>query len=508
MNVSAEQTRPLWAELPAPIAPTLRENARADVLVVGSGIAGLSCAYELLLRGRQVTVVDRGTIARGMSARTSAHLSYELDDYYHELIRMRGEAEARQYYESQRAAVDRIEEICAAERIDCDFARVDGVLCAASAHDVEVLRAEIHACHRIGFDAVQWSPSPLGDLDALRFKNQARFHPLKYLDQLVRAISARGGVFYANSPVINIEEEREGVRVEIEGGTHVVATTVIVATNSPISSTVAVHTKQAPYRTYVIAAPVPKGAVTDALIWDTLDPYHYVRLQPRRDDDVIIVGGEDHKTGTVDEGAERIARLYEWARQYWPSLGAIDYAWSGQVYEPVDAVPYVGRAPGMHHVFIVTGDSGEGLTTGVAASLVLRDLVMGQQSRWSEIYDPTRKTLRATRTYVEENLDVAANLTEHVHDSHHLKSLDEVRFGAGGIVSLQGRKIAAYRDMNGELHLRSATCTHVGCIVHWNSLEHCWDCPCHGSQFAVTGEPLAGPAMKPLAPAPHSGTGS
>jgi nitrite reductase/ring-hydroxylating ferredoxin subunit len=324
---------------------------------------------------------------------------------------------------------------------------------------------------------------------------------LRYLNGLQRAVAAHGGVFYANSAVVDIDEHREAVRVDFAGGHHVLAGAVIVASNSPISNTVAVHTKQAPYRTYVLAAAVPKGAVPDALIWDTADPYHYVRLQPRERDDLLLIGGEDHKAGTVDDGKARIERLHAWARAIWPTLGAVEYAWSGQVYEPVDTAPYIGRAPGSNRVFLVSGDSGEGLTTGVAASLILRENLMGRDSRWERVYNPDRKTLRAARTYLEENLDVAANLTEHVHDSKQLDSLDAVAPDTGAIVSVDGRKLAAYRDSAGTLHLRSAVCTHVGCIVHWNSFEHCWDCPCHGSQFSIAGEPLAGPAMKPLAPA-------
>lgn len=498
----AEQSRSLWMEVPVVQAPALEHDARADVLVIGSGIAGLSCAYELVMSGRHVTVVDRGALSRGMSARTSAHLAYELDDYYHELIRLRGLTEAREYYESQRAAVDRIEYICKHERIDCDFQRLDGYLCASSPADRSTLEAELGACHKVGFTQVQWATSPLGNGDALRFAAQGRFHPLQYLRGLQRVIAARGSVFFANSPVTQIDEHREVVRVEFASGHHILAAVVIVASNSPISNTVAVHTKQAPYRTYVIAAPIPKGTVPDALIWDTDDPYHYVRLQPRDADDLLIVGGEDHKSGTADEGVVRVERLHDWAQEQWPGVGRMEYAWSGQVYEPVDLAPYIGRAPGLERVFLVTGDSGEGLTTGVAASLILRENVMGRVARWERIYSPERKTLRAARTYLEENLDVAANLTEHVHDTQQLDSLDAVPAGGGAIVSVDARKVAAYRDSDGQLHLHSATCTHVGCIVHWNSFEHCWDCPCHGSQFAITGEPLAGPALKPLAPFP------
>ncbi len=487
-------------EVPAPQVPSLEQDGRADVLVIGAGIAGLSCAYELVMSGRHVTVVDRGALGGGMTARTSAHLAYELDDYYQELIRLRGLEEAREYYESQRAAVDRIEHICRQERIGCDFRRVDAYLCATSPADRSTLEAELGACHRLGFTQVQWAISPLGDGDALRFAGQARFHPLLYLNGLYRAIVERGGGVFVNSPVVQIDEHREVVRVEFANGRHILAAVVIVASNSPISNTVAIHTKQAPYRTYVVAAPVPKGVVPDALIWDTEDPYHYVRLQPREHDDLLIVGGEDHKTGTVDEGVARVERLYEWTQRHWRGVGRIEYAWSGKVYEPADIAPYIGRAPGLERVFLVTGDSGEGLTTGVAASLVLRENVMGRTARWERVYSPDRKTLRAARAYLEENLDVAANFTEHVHDTQQLDSLDDVTAGSGAVVSVEGRKVAAYRDANGELHLRSATCTHVGCIVHWNSFEHCWDCPCHGSQFSTDGEPLAGPAMKPLAP--------
>jgi glycine/D-amino acid oxidase-like deaminating enzyme/nitrite reductase/ring-hydroxylating ferredoxin subunit len=500
MNVYAEQSRSIWMDPPAIEAPVLERDTRADVLVIGSGIAGLSCAYELASAGRHVTVIDRGPIARGMTARTSAHLSYELDDHYFELLKLRGDAEARQYFDSQRAAVARIEQISAQEQIDCDFARVEGYLCAQSAADRVALEAELAACHRVGFNTVHWAESPIPGTGALRFEAQARFHPVKYLDGLARTLMARGAVLYAHSPAVDFDEHRVAVRVTLANGAGIVASQVIVATNSPISTTVTVHTKQAPYRTYVIAAPVPSRTVPDALIWDTGDPYHYVRLQPGPTEDLVLIGGEDHKTGIENDGAERIERLHAWGRSRWPQLGPIRHAWSGQVYEPVDVAPYIGRAAGTERIFLVSGDSGEGLTTGAAAGMILRDLLMGRPSAWSQVYEPDRKTLRAARTYLEENLDVAANFTEHVHDTHHLQSLDDVPRGGGAIVSLEGRKVAAYRNEEGELQLRSASCTHVGCIVHWNSFERCWDCPCHGSQFAVTGEPLTGPAMKPLAP--------
>jgi nitrite reductase/ring-hydroxylating ferredoxin subunit len=238
--------------------------------------------------------------------------------------------------------------------------------------------------------------------------------------------------------------------------------------------------------------------VPDALIWDTLEPaYHYVRLQPGDETDRIIVGGEDHKTGEEDDVPLRFSRLEQWTRALFPELGAVTHRWSGQVMEPADYVPFIGRSPKHDHVWLVTGDSGEGLTTGVAASLILREQVNGGSHPWAGVYDPSRSMLHGLREYVAENLDASRHWAAHLGRGD-VESLDQLGPGQGGIVKLDGEAIAAYRTPQGELHLRSATCTHAGCVVRWNGFERCWDCPCHGSQFSIEGEPLQGPATKPL----------
>jgi Rieske Fe-S protein len=264
---------------------------------------------------------------------------------------------------------------------------------------------------------------------------------------------------------------------------------------------VTIHTKQAPYRTYVIAGRVPRGSVPDALYWDTLDPYHYVRIQPAGDEhDWLLVGGEDHKTGEAEDMEERLARLADWSRTHFPTIQSVDYRWSGQVLEPVDYAAYAGPNPGNKNVFVVTGDSGEGLSNGVAASLILRDLVLGRENSSAKAYDPGRISVKAVRDYVSENVTMPVNLVEHLTGGE-LASVDELQPGKGAIIRRGAAKFAAYRDERGALHVRSATCTHAGCVVHWNPFETCWDCPCHGSQFSVDGDPLNGPAFKPLAKA-------
>ncbi|MDQ4062021.1 MAG: FAD-dependent oxidoreductase [Pseudomonadota bacterium] len=505
MNVGSERSVSLWMETATvEDAAPLSGDERADVVVVGAGISGLSTAYELARAGRSVVVLDRGPLGRGMTARTSAHLASELDDFYHELIRLRGLDEARRYYASQAAALDRIETIQRDEGIDCDFRRLDGYLFVAPGTDPAVLDREIEAAREVGFEGVEWAdraPIPGADTGrCLRFRRQARFHPLKYLNGLIRCIRRDGGRLYADTAVRTVEESGGEVVVRTERGHTVRARAGVVATNSPINDRLAIHTKQAPYRTYVIAARVPRGAVTDALYWDTLEHYHYVRLQPAEDGshDLLIVGGEDHKTGEADDAEERLERLEAWTRQHFPQMQDVAYRWSGQVMEPVDFLPFAGRNHGNDQVYVATGDSGEGLSNGVAASLLIRDLVLGRDNHWAAVLDPRRVTVGATGEFVRENVTMAVNLTEYVTGGE-VGSVEELKPGQGAVIRQGLAKVAAYRDEDGRLHLRSAICTHMGCVVHWNPFERCWDCPCHGSHFAIDGTAINGPAAAPLA---------
>jgi nitrite reductase/ring-hydroxylating ferredoxin subunit len=212
---------------------------------------------------------------------------------------------------------------------------------------------------------------------------------------------------------------------------------------------------------------------------------------------MLIVGGEDHKSGTEDDGEARIQRLEEWARARYPQMGPVTYAWSGQVQEPADYVGFIGLSPEHERVWLATGDSGQGITTGGVAALILSDLLNGRESPWAGLYDPHRKMHRSLGEYVKENVEAAKHWVE-LATAHEIQSADEIAPGHGGLMKHDGKPVAVYRDEGGELHARSAVCTHAGCVVHWNSYERCWDCPCHGSQFSPDGDVLCGPAASPL----------
>jgi len=319
---------------------------------------------------------------------------------------------------------------------------------------------------------------------------------------LARAIVKSGGKLFANTVVEGAVEEKGGVEVTTEKG-KVRATDVVFATNSPIGGSVTIHMKQAPYRTFAIAGLLPRGSLTDALYWDTLDPYHYVRLQPHSErEDIVIIGGEDHKSGEANDGEARFAALERWTRDRLPALGEVTHRWSGQVMEPADYVGFLGRNAGDEHRYLITGDSGQGLTNAVIGSLLIAQQIIDGRSAWTEAFDPGRSVATNVGQFVSENLTALKSFSEYLTPGD-ISSLDQLKPGDGAILRSGMKKIAASRDTHGALHVRSATCTHMGCIVHWNSLEQCWDCPCHGSQFAPDGTPLNGPAVAPLAELEH-----
>jgi glycine/D-amino acid oxidase-like deaminating enzyme len=397
-NAASEASRSLWMDVAAFSAKPLQCSLSTGVAIIGTGICGASLAYELTRRGVAVVMLDRGQIARGMSCRTSAHLTFQSDDLYQEVISRRGERAAKLHYQSQRAAVDRIEEIIKSEKIACDFTRLDGILGLARRQEVSLLKDEMEACHKLGYREVRWATKEellrLKTKSGLCFPEQARFHPVKYLNALLKKIVSRGGQIHAHSPVTQLDETDTGVTLTTAAGHIVRAKFAVVATNSPIDPKVAIHTKQTPYRTYVLGAEIPKGRIVDALYWDTEDPYHYVRLQPRSRRDILIAGGEDHRTGEADNAEARFRKLESWMRPRFPEAGRVKYRWSGQILDPIDYTAFIGPSPGRKRTFLATGDSGQGLTHGVVAGLLLADLIQGKRSPWESVYRPQRKRLR------------------------------------------------------------------------------------------------------------------
>lgn len=503
----AERSTSIWkATSSIQDAPPLNANIVTDVCVVGAGIAGLSVAYELAQSGRRVVVIDAHAIAGGETAQTTAHLSSALDDGYSELERMHGTGRTQLAYASHNAAIERIAQICASEAIECEFERLDGYLFLAPSHSRKLLLRELDAARRAGFNDVSLvEHAPLPGLDpgpALRFPRQAQFHPLQYIAGLSQAILRAGGLLFSHT---RAEQIHGGANPHVvtAGGFRVQAQAIVVATNTPVNDLLAIHTKQQAYRTFAIVLPLANDTLPRALYWDTADPYHYVRLQHGTDGrPLLIVGGEDHPTGDRDDAELRFRRLEAWAHKHFPVHGAPLQSWSGQVLEPYDGLAYIGRNPhGPEHVFIATGDSGHGMTHGVIAGMMLPALIQGQPHAWQALYDParTRVSVPAARQYMR----IASSVSKHYLEW--LKrpaktAIAALPKGSGQVIRHGRQRLAVYKDEHGGVHACSAVCTHLGGLVHWNSLERSWDCPCHGSRFAPDGTVLSGPALHGLRP--------
>lgn len=499
------QTTSVWAGREQPAVAALTGDIAADVCVIGAGIAGVTTAYLLASEGRQVVLVDAAHPGAGETSRTSAHLASELDDRYSALERQHGAEVARLAAESHSAAITRIERIIAAESIACDFTRVDGYLFAGEGDSPELLREECAAAQRAGLAGVELVDEPfplLGWLGpCVRFPQQAQFDPLRYLAGLVAAAQRKGAKVFGGVRVTDIHGGAS-FTLPTQAGPVITAGAVIVATNEPLTR-LALHTKLAPYRTYAIAAAVPRDSVPRALYWDTSDPYHYVRLAPGESDheELLIVGGEDHKTGQGGEASSAFVALEGWAARRFP-LTRVTHRWSGQVLETLDGLAYIGRLAEHEECFVVTGDSGMGMTHGTIAGMVLTDSVQGRRNRWAHIYAPDRKPLASAMTFARENLNVARQYLDWAR-VWNLPYLDALPANSGTVVYRGLDRIAVYRDEAGRFHRCSAVCPHLGCIVAWNAVEHTWDCPCHGSRFEALGGLINGPATRGLESLDH-----
>jgi glycine/D-amino acid oxidase-like deaminating enzyme/nitrite reductase/ring-hydroxylating ferredoxin subunit len=489
-----------------PEFPALDRNLEADVVVIGAGITGITTAYLLKRAGWRVVVLERGSIGSGDTAYTTAHLTCVTDLRMSDLVKNFGKDHAQAAWDAGLAAIAQIAECVDAERISCGFAWVPAYLHAPLGlppdeldTEVERLKADAEAASDLGFDCRYMHSAPFIERPAVEFPGQARFHPLRYLNGLATTIDGDGSAIFAGT---NVDEVEENPLAVVAGDYRVRCDHVVVATHNPIVGKAGLvratllQTKLALYSTYAVAGRTERGRVPDALFWDTGDPYRYLRIDRHRDYDVVILGGEDHKTGQVRETSDRFKTLETALLDLVPDI-SLTHRWSGQVIETNDGLPFIGEMS--PHQFTGTGFNGNGITFGTLTAIMARDAITGRNNPWRELFDTGRtKILGGLWDYVKENKDYPYYLVRDRFAGAEGKSTRGLRRGAGQILELDGTTVAAYRHEDGRVTLLSQTCTHMGCHVQWNDAEGTWDCPCHGSRFTPTGDVLSGPAEKPL----------
>jgi glycine/D-amino acid oxidase-like deaminating enzyme/nitrite reductase/ring-hydroxylating ferredoxin subunit len=503
------ESKPIWDGVALPSFERLAQNVTVDVAVVGAGLTGISAACLLKRSGCRVALLDRRTVGGTDTGCTTAHLTAVTDADLPSLVQTVGRDHAQAIWDAGFAAIDQIDTLADDLGIDCDFTWVPGFRHVPFDVDedaldkhVSDLKREAGLARELGFDVDMVSSTPLVDRPGWRIEQQALFHPRKYLRGLLREIPGQGSMVCEGSEV----SFTDNPHVLSCGPYAVTAPHVVLATHNPLAdraSAVSAAIRQSKlslYTSYVLAATIPEPAETAAAAyWDLSDPYHYVRADGTAAGVRLIAGGEDHKTGQEADTRRRFAALEDWFRKLIPSA-EITHRWSGQVIETADGLPFIGEvAKGQH---IATGFAGNGMTFGTLAAMIIRDAITGSgPNPWAGLFDADRSAIaRGPLDYLRENADYPYYLIRDRFAGAETRPLRSVRRGEGSLVEVDGRVVAASRDDRGHVTLLAAECTHLGCRVTWNQAERTWDCPCHGSRFADTGEVLAGPAERSLEP--------
>ena len=498
----SDESLSLWIDTtPSTNYPALSGDVDADVAIVGAGITGITAAWLLSKAGQSVVLVDKGRIAMSETGHTTAHIVATTDADYREMIKVHGEEGARTDTEAIRSAVELIRSLVSELAIDCGFKAVDGYLYTENEEDREYLLRQHEDLRRAGMESewVDRVPLPFPTIGGLRYRNQYVFHVRQYLLPIAEATVKNGARIFENTLIHDVQNaEKDGFCVVKSEEGSIRARHVLLATHVPINDRGTIWAKMHATRTYVVAAPIQPGQVTDALFWDTAYPYHYTRLLDTGKSLFLIVGGEDRDVGKEENDEERYQTLEDYCRSRF-GVTTFSHRWSGQINEPADMLPFIGESSHGKNVWMSTGYSGTGMTYGTLSGMLLADFALERENRFAKLYDPARKNLGSIlENVVTKAIEFPKRMIEKVtHLDVEAKSVAEVGEGEGKIVSTGGAKYAVAR-IDGELRTVDPTCTHMGCTVAWNSAEKSWDCPCHGSRFNTRGEVLNGPATAPL----------
>lgn len=499
--MSTPKTECPWKSPDQSISSKLEKDAvlRAEVLVIGSGFTGLTAALQLARAGKKVVVVDSGDIAGGESAYSSAQLTQFLDTRYHKLILDFGGDNARRAATASRAAMDYVEKLIEMEKIRCELERVPAFLYCDNDRDVEEINREFEACKKVGLSvkfADKLHPSFKAKA-AISLDDQLQINPRAYLAGVAKALHDLGCKLYENTRVTEVQDGTPCI-VKTQNGNVITASDVVVAAHAPLNL-VFLQTKLYAYRTYMLAAKLRSAVPPVGQYFDTHNPYHYVRQAVLPGGPLWMIGGEDHKTGTVDNTEECFSKLSEWAYQHF-DIDSVPYRWSGQILQPADGLPYIGKNSASDHVYVATGYSGNGTTFGTIAGVIVSDLITGTPSVYADLFKATRiNPIAAATNFVAENFDALYRFIGDWVAKSDFETIREMPINSGGILNLGGHKAAVFRDAKG-YHIFSAVCPHLSCIVHWNNSEQSFDCPCHGSRFDCHGKVVNGPAVTGLKP--------
>lgn len=498
INVFSSTHEPYWiASAPKTDYPTLDKDINVDVAIIGGGIVGITSAFLLKRKGIKVAIIEASKIAQGTTGYTTAKITSQHDLIYHKIKGRIGEEKARQYAEANESAIHFIANLVKEKNIDCDFCWRPAYIYTQSDEYIEKIQNEVKAASTLGIKAsyLDKVPLPFNIKAAVRFDDQAQFHPLKYLLPLAQEVPGDGNYIFEHTKVVDVNDNEKCV-VMTNSGKKVTASKVIIASHFPCYDGLGMYfARMYVEKSYVLGVKT-KEHFPEGMFANAEDPGRSLRSQKFNDSEIILVGGEHHKTGSEKNTNIHYENLGDFAKETF-DLENILFRWSTQDCMTVDDIPYVGYLTSKtENVLVATGFAKWGMTNGTASAMILTDLITKGESQWAPVYSPSRFDVTSIPKLVSENLDVAVNLvggkiTPVPNDV-------DIKNGEAKVISVDGERVGAYRDENGKLHVVDITCTHLGCELVWNEAEKTWDCPCHGSRFNYDGDNVEGPAFNRL----------
>jgi glycine/D-amino acid oxidase-like deaminating enzyme/nitrite reductase/ring-hydroxylating ferredoxin subunit len=489
-----------WREIELPTFQKLSEDISVDVAIVGAGITGITAAYLLSKEGLKVAILEAGSVLNGTTGHTTAKLTAQHSIIYDELINHFGEEKARLYFESHMNAIQFVERNVQENGIDCDFSKEDAYVYATTDEYLETLKTEEEAYKRLGINGALKDTIPF-DIQvkgALMMRNQAQYHPLKFLRALLDDAVKAGCSVYENSTAVDIEENDDTPKVVTKSGNRVTCKHVIIASHFPFFDKPGLYfARMHVDRSYAIGIKTDKDYPGGMYISGD-GPTRSIRYTPLNGEKLLILGGESHKTGQGIDTIKHYQALEAFAEEVF-GIKEYDYRWSAQDLVTLDKVPYIGPLTSERkHILVATGYKKWGMTTGILAGHLLTDYVMNRNNPYKELYSPSRfQADPDLRTVISTNVDVAKHLIQGKLEMVP-RDAEDLQIGEGSVVMYNGQRAGAYKDKAGKLYIVDTTCTHLGCECEWNSAEKSWDCPCHGSRYSYAGDVIEGPTKKAL----------
>ncbi len=477
----------------------LKEDIEADAIIVGGGITGITAGYLLAKEGRKVVLLESGQLLNGTTGHTTAKVTAQHGLIYDELINHMGNVKAKQYYDANTEALAFIKETVAAEKIDCEFTEDEALIFTLSDNEAQNLENEYLAYQKLGIEG-ELKDSISLDLPikkALSMKNQAHFHPLKYLIHLVKGILDNGGQIFENTTAIDVKNEKKPTVITRDGH-KATGTFVFACSHFPFYDGKGFYfTRMHAERAYILAVKTERDYPGGMYI-SAEQPTRSLRPVMINGEKMVLISGESHKTGQGKDTMDHYKALEEYGDELF-GIKEVKYRWSAQDLYTLDKVPYIGEiTSGNQHVLVATGYKKWGMTTGTAAALLMRDIVLNKDNPYKELFSPSRFYADPSlKKFLVANGDVAKHLIKGKFDSN-FKDAEDLSLDEACIIVHKGQRAGAYKDREGCVHIVDTTCTHLGCEIEWNHGDRSWDCPCHGSRFSYLGEVIEGPAKKPL----------